>query len=368
MIARRSFLPLLALAAACGSLGRGSEPVVFALAAPIHDALGRPYALGESSRLGAELARRQINDAGGLHGRPLELVVGDDSATESRAIQLADSLVAAERIIAVAGHSNSGNVVAAARSYEGRLSAVATCATSASITSAGEWTFRIASSDAYNAAVLAREAFRLDRRTAVLYSNDNFGRSLSELFIREYLRLGGAVVERDPYHPTMEDFSPYLRRIQQRGIRVVFVAGVDAGAIHIIRQAREMGLAATFMGSSALERLRTLGQVYDGTVVGMLYHPRSTPEAERFARAFREAYGRDPDSFAACAFDAVNVLAEAVRRRGASREGVHRALTEMHGGAEWKGATGPIRFDANGDPVGKRYVLATIRGGTLVQR
>jgi branched-chain amino acid transport system substrate-binding protein len=353
------------------SLRAEGGAVYLGLAAPLRDPQGRPYALGESSRLGAQLAQKQINDAGGLGGRRLELVMHDDWATVDTAIRVSQTLVADDRVVGVAGHSNSGNVVAAAARYEGNVAAVATCATSATITQAGDWTFRIASSDAFNASVLAGEAHRLNRRAAVLYSNDDFGRSLSRLFISEYLRQGGTVVERDPFTPTQEDFTPYLRRIQRRGVRVVFIAGVDAGAIRIVRQARELGMEATFLGSSALERLRTLGPVYDGTIVGMLYHPESGDEARRFARAFRGAYGRDPDSFAACAYDAVNVLAEAVRRGGATRRGVHEALSGMgaaSGGPPWAGATGPIRFDRNGDPVGKRYVLATIRDGALVLR
>lgn len=364
-------LAVVSLWRGAGSLRARGGPVYLALAAPLRDAQGRPYALGESSRLGAQLAQRQINAEGGLAGRQLELVLQDDWATEDTAIRVSATLVEDERVIGVAGHSNSGNVVKAARNYEGHLAAVATCATSATITEAGDWTFRIASSDAFNAAVLAREAHRLDPNAAVLYSNDNFGRSLSALFVQEYSRLGGRIVERDPFHPTQEDFTPYLRRIQRRGVRVVFIAGVDAGAIHIVRQARSLGLQATFLGSSALERLRTLGPVYDGTIVGMLYHPQSSDPARRFAEAFRQAYGRDPDSFAACAYDAVNVLAEAVRRGGATRRGVFQALTSMGaqgGGPAWAGATGPIRFDRNGDPVGKRYVLATIRDGALVLR
>lgn len=362
----------LLLTSACSAAsGAARDPVYLALAAPLRDAQGQPYALGESSRLGAQLAQREINGSGGLQGRRLELLLHDDWATEDTAIRVAATVVEDERVIGVAGHSNSGNVVRAARNYEGRVAAVATCATSPSITRAGDWTFRIASSDVFNAAVLAREAYRLSPRIAVLYTNNDFGRGLSAPFEAEYRRLGGTIVERDPFHPGQEDFTPYLRRIQGREVSVVFIAGVDAGAIPIIRQAREIGLGATFMGSSALERLRTLGPDYDGTVVGMLYHPDATGEARRFADAFRTAYGRDPDSFAACAYDAVQVLAEAVRRGGATRGGVFRELTRMgapEGAQGWNGATGPIRFDEHGDPVGKRYVLATIRDGALVIR
>jgi branched-chain amino acid transport system substrate-binding protein len=365
-------LPASLLLASCSALvpGGGSGPVYFGLAAPLHNSTGQAYAIGESTRQGAELAARQVNDGGGIRGRRLELVVRDDSARPDRAIAVAGEMVRDARVLAVAGHANSGNVIKAAPTYEGHVAALATSATSPEITSSGDWTFRVASSDAGNVLVMARRALAVSPRIAVLYSNDDFGHGLSAPFEAEVLRGGGTIVEEDPYLPEMDDFTPYLLRIRGRGVRMVFIAGVDVGAAKIIAQARRVGLSATFMGSSALERLKTMGPAYEGTLVGLLYHPDASPDARRFADAFRRAYGHEPDSFAACAYDAVMLLARAARQAGPDREAIRRYLAGVGSGAEgsppFAGAAGTLRFDRNGDPVDKSFAIGAIRGGAVV--
>jgi branched-chain amino acid transport system substrate-binding protein len=365
--------PLLAAAAMVAVLGgcrrweAGDRPVYVGLAAPLHNSTGA-YAIGESTRNGAELAVAEVNAAGGIGGHRLELVVKDDSARPARAIAVAEEMAGDARIVAVAGHANSGNVIKAAPLYEGRVAAVATSATSPEISTAGEWTFRIASSDAQNAVVMARRAVAVDRRIAVLYSNDDFGHGLSEPFIAEVQRRGGTVVETDPYMPEMDDFTPYLLRIKGKGVRMVFIAGVDVGAAKIIAQARQVGLAATFMGSSALERLKTMGPAYEGTLVGLLYHPQASPAAQRFAASYRKMYGKEPDSFAACAYDAVRLIAQALGAVGPHREAIRDYLASVGrpGGAPpFTGAAGDIRFDERGDPVQKVFAISRIRGGAM---
>ncbi|MDB4952353.1 MAG: Leu/Ile/Val/Thr/Ala-binding protein [Gemmatimonadetes bacterium] len=362
-------LALAGLLCACGS-GAGGGPVYFGLAAPLHNSTGQAYAIGESTRQGADLAVRQVNDGGGIRGRRLELVVRDDSARPDRAIAVAGEMVRDARVLAVAGHANSGKVIKAAPTYEGHVAALATSATSPEITSSGDWTFRVASSDAGNAVVMARRALAVSPRIAVLYSNDDFGHGLSAPFEAEVLRGGGTIVEEDPYLPEMDDFTPYLLRIRGRGVRMVFIAGVDVGAAKIIAQARRVGLDATFMGSSALERLKTMGPAYEGTLVGLLYHPDASPSARRFADAFRQAYGHEPDSFAVCAYDAVMLLARAAREAGPDRGAIRGYLAGVgaasDGAAPFAGAAGTLRFDRNGDPVDKSFVIGAIRGGAMV--
>lgn len=345
-----------------------STPVFFGVAIPLTSA-GKPYPIGEASRRGAELAAAEVNRAGGIGGRPLRLVVQDDAARPDSAIRVASQLVQGEQVVAVVGHANSGNVVKAAPVYEGKLPAVATSATAPEIANAGEWTFRIASSDVDNAPVLARRALEVDRRVAVLYSNDDFGLGLSNRVVAEVQRLGGIIVERDPYLALMDDFTPYLRRIQARGARMIFIAGVDVASIRIITQARRLGMKdAVFMGSSGLERLKTLGPDFNGTLVGLLYHPGSSPRAARFAAAFRARYGEDPGAFAALAYDAVWLLAQAARRAGPEPRAIRDYLATLGaagGDSAFVGAAGTVRYDRNGDPRGKVFIVGEIQNGAM---
>jgi len=351
---------LLGLGACTGS--GGGDSVVFGLAGPMEEGYG------QTTRMGAELAVKEINAAGGIDGRKVELRIKDDQASAERAITVAEELLGDPEVVAVAGHVNSGTTRAAAATYQKGLPTLATTATSPEISRLGEWVFRVASSDSANAVALARSARSIARKTAILYANDSYGRGLSKGFGETLRKSGGTVVEMDPYLETTEDFRPYLARLKQRGVDLVFVAGLETGAARIISQARELGLEARFLGGDGLEPLVGMGPAYDGAMVGLLFHPESSDEAKRFTEAFRKEFGRAPDSFAAAAYDAVRLLALAADEGGAERGAIREYLAGVGrpGGADpFQGATGSLRFDENGDPVEKAFAVGTIRNGTI---
>lgn len=353
---------LLALSlAACG--GGGAEPYVLGLAAPLE------RTFGENSRMGAELAVREINAAGGVGGRQLALRPVDDRAEEIVAITAAESLYEDEAVLAVVGHASSGPLAAASPIYNRGLAAVGTSATSTRIGELGEWIFRIASSDSANAAQLAGAAARLSGRVAILYANDDYGRSLARAFQRALEGSGAALVGTYPYLEEMEDFGPYVRVLQARRAEVVLIAGLEVGAATLIEQAHAAGWRPRFIGGDGLETLVEMGPRFDGTLVGVLYHPQMSPDAERFARAFREAYGREPDSSAATSYDAVRLLARALSEGRTTRREIREYLAGVGrpgGSAVFQGVAGEVRFDENGDPLDKPVALVRIEDGRFV--
>jgi branched-chain amino acid transport system substrate-binding protein len=361
-------LPLVAVAA-CNRGGGGGGQVTFALAGPLQ----QDY--GIATKQGADLAVKEINAAGGIDGRTLVLLPKDDGADAHTAITIAAELVRDPKVVALAGPVNSGTTIASAAIYNGEsdsirgtLPELATTATSPGVTRLGDWTFRVASSDSANAVALAAAARQLSASVAVMYTNDDYGRGLAGAFRDALVKAGGSVAEYDPFSDSTADFSPYLRRMQLHGVQLVFIAGLDGAAARIIQQARGLGLQARFIGGDGLVPLSTKGPLFDGTLVGLLYHPASGERAQTFATAFRQAYGKDPDPFAAAAYDAVNLLATAARANGPTREGIQRylrTLGQTGGAAAYQGATGEIRFDEHGDPLQKAFAVGTIQNGTI---
>ncbi len=335
--------------------------------------LGLPYpkgdVYGENTRMGAMLAVEEINAKGGAGGRKIELIEADDQGDGQRAIAVAEEYGGDERVVAVVGHVFSGTTRAAASAYERhRLPAVATSATATDISALGPYTFRVASSDSANAVVLARAAGGMGRRTAVLYSNDDYGRGLARNFSTALRAAGGTVLGEDPYLDTMPDFGPYIERLKRRQADLVFVAGIDEGAAKLIPQADRMGLGARFMGGDGLEALVSRGAGFDGTVVGLLYHPDASPRARAFAEAYRARYAREPDSSAALAYDAVKLLAGAIAAGRTDREGIRGWLEAVgRDGAHpvYQGVAGPVAFDANGDPKEKGFNVGVIQNGRI---
>lgn len=356
----RIFILIAAALAAASCTRADTGTVTFGLAAP----LTRSY--GENSKLGAELAVEEINASGDLGGMRIGVRPVDDGGEAAPAIQVASRLAGDPQVVAVVGHANSDPMMAASTIYnEGGLPALGTSATSTEIAGAGPWIFRIASNDSANAAAIARQARGFGRRIGILYANDEYGNSLAEVFRKALAQTGAQLVASDPYLEEMKDFRPYLIRLKQRGAEVVLVAGLEVGAATMIRQMREVGLAARVLGGDGLESLTSMEGNYDGTMFGMLYHPEASDRARVFAERFRRRFNREPESSAATSYDAVYLLARAVksgaRTRGQIRdylEGVGRP-----GGSEpFVGVTGPVAFDENGDPVGKPVAIAAIEG------
>lgn len=362
---RRPCTPVLLLAAVA-VLGTGCRAesaggtLTLGLAAP----LTRTF--GENSRMGAELAAAEINARGGAGGRTLVIQPRDDEADPAAAIRVAQAFAEDPEVRAVVGHATSGELLSAASVYNAaEIVAVGTSTTSTDIATAGPWVFRVASADSANAAAVAREALRSGRRVGILYANDEYGRSLRGAFLPALEEGGAQVVGDHPYLEEMPDFRPYLLRLKSRGAQVVLVAGLEVGAATLIRQMREVGLDARVLGGDGLESLTTQEGNYDGTMIGMLYHPEASDRAREFARAFRGRFGREPDSSAATAYDAVYLLARAADAGATSRGEIRRYLDGVGrpGGSEpFQGVTGPVAFDEHGDPRGKPVVIAAIQG------
>lgn len=354
---RTAALLTLALLSACR--GGSTDELVLGFAAP----LGEDY--GKNARQGAELAVRELNAAGAR----IRLVIKDDEGDPKRAIFVAKELADDPEVVAVIGHNNSAPTIAAAPVYSAaELPAVAISATAPAISKLGPWIFRVASSDSANAVELARVAAARNKQVAVMYANDEYGQELTRAFTAALNAAGGSVVETDPYLEATRDFSPYLERLRRRGVELVFLAGSEEGATALVPQARQMGLQARFMGGDGIEGLALKGGVYEGTLIGVLFHPDASDEARRFAAAYQAAYGRSPDSSAALAYDAVRLVARAAADGRATRAGIREYLEKVgaEGGSEaFPGVAGAIRFDTNGDPVGKRFVVGVARGGRL---
>ncbi|HEX6912821.1 MAG TPA: ABC transporter substrate-binding protein, partial [Longimicrobium sp.] len=295
----RRALPVAALlaAAACARNGGGGadgDSLVLGLAVPLTDTEGKPDVYGVRSERGAALAVEELNARRAFGDRTLALRVVNDKGDPETAIAVADSLVTDGSVLAVVGHVYSGATIQAATRYDGNLPAVATSATSPEVSRLGDWIFRVASSDSANAVSLARAAQTMGRRIAILYANDDYGQGLARNFASALRAAGGQVAEIDPFLDGSEDFRPYLLRMKGRGVDLVFVAGLQDPAARAIAQAQEVGLAARFVGGDGIEGLASMGARYDGTAVGVLFHPQMSDSARAFVQRYRARYQEDP--------------------------------------------------------------------------
>jgi branched-chain amino acid transport system substrate-binding protein len=357
------FLSLSLLLAACG----GETPIRLGLAGPFTEARG------VSMRIAAELAVQEINEAGGVRGRPLELVILDDSGSAEGAVAVARQLTADPAVVAVVGHLTSGATLAAAPVYGGAqpVAVVSPSASSPLVTNAGPWVFRVCPTDALHGARLAswaRERLRAGR-AAVLYINDDYGRGVRDVFVEAFTQGGGTIVTVDPYLDDLPSFRPYLERLQRRGgADVLLVAGTRAGGTRILATRDSLGLSLPIMGGDGLAGIETAGPAAEGVRISTAYLPDGEGEANAtFVAAYRQASGdRVPDHRGAGAYDAVRLIARGVAAVGTHRERLRDYLAGV-GTTQpaFDGVTGRIVFDEHGDVPAKPIVVGVVRDGVL---
>ena len=365
--APRFAAPLLALLlAACGQ-GPG-DPVRIGVAGSFRDPIGLPM------KLAAELAAEEINAAGGIAGRRLELVLRDDYAEPDSAVFVAGDLYDSD-VSAVVGHLFSGTTLAAAPVYNGGdqpVAAISPSSSSPEVSSAGDHTFRVCPSDLAHGAALAhwvRERLNLERG-AVLYLNDQYGRGIRQTFVAQFLRLGGRLESVDPYLGDRPDVGPYLDRLaRNRNIQFLVVAGNRVEGEEVIRQARRRGITVPVLGGDGLEGIEAAGALSEGVYLTSAYFPTLPTRANR---AFVESYRRKypdagmPNQPAAATYDAIYLLRDVIARAGSDRQAVRRSLAGV--GSEtpaFEGVTGVVAFDAAGDVPNQNVYVGQVRGGAV---
>jgi branched-chain amino acid transport system substrate-binding protein len=326
-------------------------------------------------QLGAELAIAEINDEGGVRGRPLVLLTRDDSAATDVAVHVAQELYDRPGLVAVIGHLNSSATIAAAPIYNGGRNPVVQISPSASsplVTESGPYTFRVCPSDVVHGERLADWAWdQLQARTAsVIYQNDDYGRGVRSAFSEAFQAMGGRILTQDPYVASLATFEPYLRRLLQRGgVEAIMVAGTREGAERIIATADSLGFAYPIMGGDGLAGIEESGTDASGTYISSAYLPGQAGAAnERFVAAYQEAYGdRLPDHHGAGAYDIVYLLADAIEAVGPDRERIRLYLSGVGSdNPAFNGVTGTIAFDAYGDVPDKDVVIGIVRDNRIV--
>ncbi len=326
-------------------------------------------------QLGAELAVSEINQAGGLLGRRVGLVVHDDSGRDDTAARVARSLYDDDRVVAVIGHLGSNTTAAAAPIYNGGSKPIVSVSPSASAPGVGKlgpYTFRIAADDILHGAQLAKRAHDLigNQPAGIIFRDDPTGRSVATSFRSTFERLGGKVVAEDPYSESLPTVEPYVARMQQRGgVRALILARIGGGVLNVMAALDTVGTRPALFGTDEL--LDPLfAESIESFFISTAYlpdHPRR-PNRE-FVASYTGVYGkRMPTESAAGAYDIVRLLAHAIAAAGTARTDIRDFLsgvgTRMR---PFEGVTGRIAFDSEGDAFGKNAAIGIVHDGQLTK-
>jgi branched-chain amino acid transport system substrate-binding protein len=322
---------------------------------------------GQEGRNGAEVAAEIINASGGINGKKLELVFADDKSDPKEGANIATMFVSDKDIIGVAGPFNSSVILAAAPIYNrGKLANVGWGVTSPVITTAGEYIYRVAATDALEGDFMSKwildEGFK---KVAIIYENTDYGVGVRDVAREAIKKYGGEVVTEAAYvQGQTKDFGSIIASVKQAAPDAVMCGSIYNEAALVIAQARDLGFEAPFFGTDGFFSAGLLelgGAAVEGArCCSVFYHEVSSPKVKEFIAAYEKKTGKTPGTWAALSYDSVMVFAEAIKKSGATtREEVKKGLDDL---GSWEGATGVQEFDENGD-VNKQLVKLIVKDG-----
>lgn len=317
---------------------------------------------------GVYYAQRQANQAGGIRGRRIVVNFHDDRANAEEAVKVAQRIVSDPEVLAVVGHYNSRATLAAGPLYQSSgVPEITSTSTNPDIANLGDYIFRVVGHDGEQARALANATWGEGHRTTLLFldQEDAYSRGLADNFQRLYERLGGRVIK------NQFTVNGEIRiTADPREAQAVLVTGEYADAGKIARMLREMGSQVPILGGDAVYSqglFASGGEAVSGVRTTAFYHytVRNSPllpRAEEFARQFEAAMGAPANQNMATSYDAASLILNALRDGAATRQAIQAYLAGIgRSRPAYTGVTGRIAFDANGEAVGKPWVLVRAR-------
>ena len=329
--------------------------------------------LGKDNENGAKMAIDELNAKGVTIGGKkvkLELVPEDDAGDPKQGTAVAQKLVDS-KVVGVIGHLNSGTSIPASKIYsDAGIPQISPSATNPKFTRQGfKTTFRVVADDVHLGGTLGKYAVKElgGKSIAVIDDRTAYGQGVAEEFTKAVKAAGGSIAETQFTTDKATDFTAILTQIKAKKPDVVFFGGMDAVAGPMIRQMKQLGINAKFMGgdgicSGELPKLAG-GAMADGQVVcAEAGGVEGTQKAgmDKFREDFKKKFGVDVQVYAPYVYDALNVMVAAMVKAGSSDPKVYLPVLAKTDG--YKGVTGTIGFDEKGDIKNGALTLFTYKG------
>lgn len=332
---------------------------------------GGQASFGNSSMKGLKLAVKEINAAGGLLGKQLELIQADNASKSEEATRAAQKLVSNDKVVALIGPVTSTNTLGAVPiAQEKKIPLITTSATNPKVTvdertgKVNEYVFRACFIDPFQgkvAADFASKELKITKAAIYLDSSSDYSKGLQKFFKETFTKNGGTIVAEESYQQKDTDFKAVLTRIKEKNPEFIYVPGYYEEVGKIVKQAREMGITAPMMGGDGWDSPQLLEiagkEALNNTFMSNHYAKDDTSEEiKKFVETFKKEYnGEEPDSLAALGYDAVKMLADAIKRaNSAEPEKIKDALAKTK---DLKLATGVVTLNETHDPVKSAVVL-----------
>ena len=322
---------------------------------------------------GGELELRGVKLAHKLHpevlGKKVELVVADNKSDKAESASVAARLIEKDKVCALIGTYGSSLAMAAGNIVkEAKVPAIGTSCTNPQVTANNDYYFRACFIDPFQGTVMANYAYKQGARKVAIVqevSND-YSVGLAKFFKDAFVKLTNdpdCIVDIANYQTGDKDFTAVLTNLKAKNPDAVFAPGNFTESALLVKQARQLGMEIPFMGGDTWETQEFIdvgGKEVEGAVMSTAFdrEKASTPEAQKFLKAYTDEYKSEPSALSAMAYDAYLITVDAIKRANSTdSQKIRDALAATK---DLEAVTGKTTFDKNGDPI-KAAVIKEVK-------
>jgi branched-chain amino acid transport system substrate-binding protein len=334
---------------------------------------GPAAADGASAKNAVELGLKEVNDAGGIKGKKVNLIIYDDRLNPQEAVAIANKLIEKDKVVGVASGSYSGPTRVTAPIFQkAGIPMVAGYAVHPDVTwdskekKPNDFCFRNGFLGEVEGAAAAEFAVKnlKAKKISIISMDNDFGRAISAGFAERSEKLGATILTKQMYKfPGEKDFRPFLTRIKEGNPDLIFAAGYYNEAASIVRQAKELGITSQIMGEEGFDSpkfLEIAGPAAEGVIIATnLDRDDPRPLVQNFLKNYKKAYNEDADMVGASSYDAFMILVNAIGKAGTDPKAIQKALLETK---DYNGLTGKISRFVQGEVV-KPVQIQVVKGG-----
>lgn len=330
---------------------------------------GANAAGGEMELEGIQLANELYPE---VLGMKVELIIADNKSDKVEAANAATMLVDKEKVNAVIGSWGSSFSIAAGPIFkDAEIPAVGASCTNPLVTLGNDYYSRVCFIDSFQGTVMANYAYNelgIKKIAIIQEISSDYSVGLVKYFEEAFIELAGsedAIIAKSSYNTGDQDFSAQLTNIKQLNPDAIFAPGNYTEGALLVKQARELGIDVPFIATDtweAPEFLEIGGDAVNGVVFSTFFTTEVaiTAESEKFLKAYREKYDKEPASVTALGYDAYLVILNAIEKSGSTDPAeINKFIAQTK---DFEGAAGMISLNPTGDAI-KSAVIKEVRDG-----
>lgn len=327
---------------------------------------GATGSFGILQKQGIEMAADEINAKGGINGKKISLINYDNKSENDETLAVVNRLISQDNVLAVIGEATSGkSKIGAQIAQANKVVMLSPSATNPDVTKVGNYIFRACFIDPFQGLVMAKfmtENLKFKKAAVLRDVKSDYSMGLSDVFAAELKKMGGEVVIDVSYQEGDIDFKSQLTSIKAKKPDVIFVPGYYNEVALLAKQLKELGMPQTLLGGdgwSSPKLYEIAKEAMTGHYFSNHYTTESTaPKTAEFVKNYKLKHKEDPDVMAALGYDAVFLLAEAIKNtKTLTRETIREELSKIK---DFDGVTGKMSMDENRNAVKSAVIVKVV--------